>query len=90
MAKQYRGKSLKRLASRGRGTCPVCYATRAKLLYQRKKANGEALSVCKRCVDIADARLNLVDPLNQPVAYRRRHRKVFHAYVEQHKKRESS
>lgn len=90
MAKQYRGKALKRLASRGRGTCPVCYSTRTKLLYQRKRDNGGALTVCKRCVNTAIEKLSSIEPSNQPIAYRRKHRKTFHIRVSQLLKRESS
>jgi len=49
MAKNNRGKSLYRQPSRARGTCPVCRATRIKLLYSVKHTNGTQLQVCKRC-----------------------------------------
>lgn len=49
MSKNYRGKALWKLPSRGRGTCPVCKATRIKLLYTLLTENGTKLTVCKRC-----------------------------------------
>lgn len=49
MSKSNRGKALWKLPSRGRGTCPVCRATRIKLLYVRKLADGTQVKVCKRC-----------------------------------------
>ncbi|OPA75232.1 hypothetical protein BVG16_21780 [Paenibacillus selenitireducens] len=49
MAKPKRGRSLWRLPSRGRGTCPICSSTRIKLLYPRTKSNGSVVQVCKRC-----------------------------------------
>lgn len=49
MSKNYRGKGLWKLASRGRGTCPICNATRIKLLYDITSEDGSDLKVCKRC-----------------------------------------
>lgn len=49
MAKTNRGKGLLRTASRGRGTCPICKATRVKVLYERTAPGGAAIKVCKRC-----------------------------------------
>lgn len=49
MAKSNRGKALWKMPSRGRGTCPVCRATRIKLLYTRTLENGAKAKVCKRC-----------------------------------------
>lgn len=49
MGKQYRGKSLWKLPSRGRGTCPICKATRIKLLYDVALSDGKKIKVCKRC-----------------------------------------
>lgn len=48
MAKPHRGKTLRKLPARGRGTCPVCGRTGVKLLYPLMM-NGAATSVCKRC-----------------------------------------
>jgi|GEM_PF-249347 len=90
MAKQNRGKALGRLASRGRGTCPVCYRTRTKLLYQRKNADGTSISVCKKCTSTSAEVLNSIKPLQAPIAFRRRHRKVFNLYANQQKEKESS
>ena len=49
MSKQYRGKALWKLPSRGRGTCPVCKAGRIKLLYEMILGSGDKIKVCKRC-----------------------------------------
>ncbi len=49
MAKSKRGRALWNVPSRGRGTCPVCFTTRTKLLYTAVKEDGTSLSVCKRC-----------------------------------------
>ncbi len=49
MGKQYRGKVLWKLPSRGRGTCPVCKTERIKLLYEIIMGSGEKIKVCKRC-----------------------------------------
>lgn len=49
MAKTHRGKGLWHLPARGRGTCPVCKATRVKVLYERTAPGGAAIKVCKRC-----------------------------------------
>ncbi|MCU6707254.1 hypothetical protein M6D81_00915 [Paenibacillus sp. J5C_2022] len=49
MAKAKRGRALWRLPARGRGTCPICQATRIKLLYPLVKSDGTKLTVCKRC-----------------------------------------
>lgn len=47
--KPHRGKTLWNLLSHGRGTCPVCKATRIKVLYEIVKGDGSKLKVCKRC-----------------------------------------
>ncbi|MGM0922803.1 MAG: hypothetical protein ACQEWW_16565 [Bacillota bacterium] len=49
MAKRYRGKTLLKMASRGRGTCPICGTKRIKLLYPKLQADGQKLTVCKKC-----------------------------------------
>lgn len=49
MSKKNRGKGLINLPSRGRGTCPICKATRIKLLYDSLQKDGTKLTVCKRC-----------------------------------------
>lgn len=48
-AKSHRGKTLWKLPSRGRGTCPICKATRIKVLYEIVTDDGNKLKVCKRC-----------------------------------------
>lgn len=49
MGKQYRGKALWKLPTRGRGTCPICKATRIKLLYDLTTDDETKIKVCKRC-----------------------------------------
>lgn len=49
MGKQYRGKALWKLPSRGRGTCPICKAKRIKVLYDMTLEDGSKIKVCKRC-----------------------------------------
>ncbi|HOB35667.1 MAG TPA: hypothetical protein PKL39_07960 [Bacillota bacterium] len=49
MAKQNRGKSLWSKPGRGKGTCPLCGRTSAKLLWQTKDDNSNDVQVCKRC-----------------------------------------
>ena len=49
MGKEFRGKALWKLVSRGRGTCPVCKTERIKLLYELTTKNDEKIKVCKRC-----------------------------------------
>lgn len=78
MAKNNRGKLLYRQPSRTRGTCPICLATRIKLLETQKKADGTALKVCKRCTHASKERIEGALDLTTPIAFRRKHRKVFH------------
>ena len=49
MAKTHRGKGLWHVPARGRGTCPICKATRVKVLYERLAPDGASVKVCKRC-----------------------------------------
>ncbi len=49
MAKTHRGKGLLKLPARGRGKCPICQATRVKVLYERTAPDGSLVKVCKRC-----------------------------------------
>ncbi|PYI55765.1 hypothetical protein [Paenibacillus flagellatus] len=58
MPKTKRGRVLWNLPSRGRGTCPVCAATRIKLLYPRTKTDGTAVKVCKRCAAAPQPRVD--------------------------------
>jgi RNA polymerase subunit RPABC4/transcription elongation factor Spt4 len=48
MSKPHRGKSIRELFARGRGTCPVCNASGVKLLYEQD-AGGQKVKVCKPC-----------------------------------------
>ncbi|GFN30820.1 hypothetical protein [Paenibacillus xylaniclasticus] len=61
MPKTKRGRVLWSLPSRGRGTCPICRATRIKLLYPRTQSNGKAVQVCKRCRNASEA---VIDAIN--------------------------
>ncbi|WP_033164426.1 hypothetical protein [Clostridium sp. KNHs205] len=47
--KPHRGKTLRNLPSRGRGTCPLCKTTRIKVLYPVIAGDGSKTTVCKRC-----------------------------------------
>ena len=48
MSKARRGKGIRELFARGRGTCPVCGASGIKLLYEQE-AGGQKVKVCKPC-----------------------------------------
>jgi len=48
MGKSHRGKGIKDLFAKGRGTCPVCGATGIKLLYEHD-AGDRKIKVCKPC-----------------------------------------
>jgi len=78
LAKNNRGKLLYRQPSRSRGTCPICLATRIKLLETQKKSDGTVLKVCKRCVHASKKRVDGALDLTTPIAFRRRHKKAFH------------
>ncbi|MGG1638585.1 hypothetical protein AB4Z45_14050 [Paenibacillus sp. MCAF9] len=60
MAKSKRGRTLWNLPSRGRGTCPTCNRTRIKLLYPRATKNGSSITVCKRCINADQSRVDAV------------------------------
>ncbi|UVI32872.1 hypothetical protein [Paenibacillus spongiae] len=60
MAKTKRGRALWNLPSRGRGTCPICSATRIKLLYPRAKTDGTQLKVCKRCINATQFKVDAI------------------------------
>jgi len=49
MATVTRGKVLRQLHARGRGTCPLCHRTRIKLLYEGVSEDGSTVKVCKNC-----------------------------------------
>ncbi|OLO27915.1 hypothetical protein BTR23_19080 [Alkalihalophilus pseudofirmus] len=49
MATTTRGKVLRELEGRGRGTCPICNRRRIKLLYDLVNENGKTMKVCKVC-----------------------------------------
>jgi hypothetical protein len=76
MAKSNRGRSIWKMESRSRGICPVCHATRVKLLYTKTKSDRTQIKVCKKCVSVDASRIDAAQDMSK-VAYRRKHRKVF-------------
>ncbi|WP_127534296.1 hypothetical protein [Paenibacillus kobensis] len=60
MVKTKRGRVLWSMPSRGRGTCPVCRATRIKLLYPRTQTGGTGVKVCKRCQNASAAAIDAI------------------------------
>jgi RNA polymerase subunit RPABC4/transcription elongation factor Spt4 len=48
MSKAHRGKGLRELVSRGRGTCPICKRENVKILYELD-AGENKIKVCKTC-----------------------------------------
>ncbi|GMO51296.1 MAG: hypothetical protein Pg6C_15960 [Treponemataceae bacterium] len=48
MSKSHRGKGIKSLPARGRGTCPRCKTTGIKLLYEQE-IDGQKTQICKFC-----------------------------------------
>lgn len=48
MSKSHRGRGIREVAGRGRGTCPVCKRTGIKVLYEHE-VNGKKFKVCKQC-----------------------------------------
>ena len=52
MSKAHRGKGIRELAFRGRGTCPVCLRENTKILYEQEVGEGDAkkkIQICKTC-----------------------------------------
>ena len=49
MAKPNRGKTIRELPSRGRGTCPVCKRESVKILYEQDAGDKKKVKVCKTC-----------------------------------------
>ena len=56
MAKNNRGKGLRKVPNHGRGECPVCHRTGVKLLYE-VKVGENTYKVCKTCKGIAAEKL---------------------------------
>ena len=56
MAKNNRGKGLRKVPNHGRGECPVCHRTGVKLLYE-VKVGEKTYKVCKTCKGIAAEKL---------------------------------
>lgn len=77
MAKTRRGRALWRTPARSRGICPVCLTTRTKLLYTKNKSDGTQITVCKRCINASESRINKAISI-QGLAFRRSHVKEFH------------
>jgi hypothetical protein len=51
MAKNNRGKEIRKLPNHGRGECPQCHRTGVKVLYE-VKAGDQSIKVCKYCKGI--------------------------------------
>ncbi|MDI3503385.1 MAG: hypothetical protein PWP64_321 [Candidatus Cloacimonadota bacterium] len=51
MAKNHRGKEIRKLPNHGRGECPYCHRTGVKVLYEIK-AGDQTIKVCKKCKGI--------------------------------------
>jgi hypothetical protein len=62
-AKSHRGKTLWKLPSRGRGTCPICKATRIKVLYEIVTDDGNKLKVCNLHSRVTKRGLSAVMPI---------------------------
>ncbi len=48
MSKAHRGKGLREIFSRGRGTCPVCKREGVKIVYEQE-IEGKKTKICKTC-----------------------------------------
>ena len=48
MSKAHRGKGIRELFARGRGTCPVCGANGIKVLYEQE-GGDQKVKLCKPC-----------------------------------------
>ncbi len=48
MSKNNRGKGLKTVPNRGRGTCPVCKRTAIKVIFE-SKIEENTVKTCKEC-----------------------------------------
>jgi len=67
MSKPHRGKSIRTLASRGRGECPVCKRSSVKILYEQE-AGGKKIKVCKTCKAAIKHGKKSIDTSSQPQA----------------------
>jgi hypothetical protein len=81
VAKTKRGSALWKTPARARGTCPICFSTRIKLLYTKTKSDGKQITVCKRCDSASSKRINNAMNNVQGLAFRGKHRKEFHKLV---------
>ena len=48
MSKSHRGRGIREVPNRGRGTCPVCKRTGIKAMYEHE-VNGKKIHICKQC-----------------------------------------
>jgi len=56
MYKAHRGKCLREVFARGRGTCPVCGRSGVKVVYEQE-IDGKKVKICKICkAHIANAK----------------------------------
>ncbi len=53
MSKAHRGRGIRTLLNRGRGTCPVCNRTGIKVIYEAS-IGGKTVKTCKTCKAAAD------------------------------------
>ncbi|HZK20021.1 MAG TPA: hypothetical protein VFC68_04775 [Treponemataceae bacterium] len=61
MSKSHRGKGIRELANRGRGTCGRCNIKNIKILYE-VEIDGKKVDVCKKCnAAINNAKKNAVE-----------------------------
>ncbi|WP_318152557.1 hypothetical protein [Paenibacillus terricola] len=76
MAKSNRGRSVWKMENRSRGICPICRATRVKLLYTKNKSDRTQIKVCKKCSNADAGKIEAAIDTSK-VAYRRKHRRAF-------------
>ncbi len=53
MSKAHRGRGIRTLLNRGRGTCPVCKRTGIKVIYEAS-IGGKTVKTCKTCKAAVD------------------------------------
>jgi len=57
MAKNHRGKEIRKMPNHGRGECPVCHRTGVKLTHE-VKAGDKTHKVCKVCRKVSPESLS--------------------------------
>jgi hypothetical protein len=84
LPKTKRGRILWKVPSRGRGTCPVCFTTRIKLLYTKTKTDGTQISVCKACSKASIDKINHSYQDVSQLSFRRDHKREFNLLAQNH------